>query len=141
MPRLDLPRHPLALLDELLGAPRPIRRAPAASPFEIHAHDDGLTLFTPLPGLDPAAIDVSLERGELRIRAERRPLVSEGAAGARVIARELPQEPVDLRLRLGFEPDAAGVHAAYELGVLRIDLPRAPQERPRRIPVHTSEAE
>jgi HSP20 family protein len=141
MLHLDIPRFPLALLDEILGAPRPTRRRAADVPVEVHAHDDGLTLYAPLPGVDPEAIDLSLEAGELRIRAERAPRNPEGAENARAISSELPRGPVDLRMRLGFRPDAEGVRATYALGVLRVDVPRAAEERPHRIPVRTSHEE
>jgi HSP20 family protein len=140
MLRPDLSRHPLHLLDDLFAPAlraRPARRTP---PLEIRAADDRVTFLAPLPGLAPDTLDVSLERGELRVRAERQvptPADAPEQPRARVLARELDRGPVDLRLRLGFRPDAAAIEATYALGVLRIDVPRAAEERPRRIPVTT----
>jgi HSP20 family molecular chaperone IbpA len=137
MLRLDSPRLPFALLDELLAPPRPRRRAGSNLPIEVLALGDVLTVRAHLPGLAPSSIDVSLERSELRIQAEREPAVAAEQEQERALSRELPTGPVDLRMRLGFRPDADGVRATYELGVLRIDLPRAASEGLHRVPVTT----
>jgi len=143
MLRLDLPRHPLQLLEELFlpaRAGRPGRTPAPSVPLELLDRDDAVTLRAMLPGLRPESIDVTLERGELRIRGERVPSLTpeEREQGARVLARELPTAPVDVRLRLGFRPEAEGVRASYELGVLAIDVPRAAAERAHKVPVTTA---
>ena len=51
MLRLDVSRHPFQLLDELLEAARPRRRARAGVPIEILGHAHGLRLRALLPGL------------------------------------------------------------------------------------------
>lgn len=96
------------------------------------------------PGLDPAAIEVNLERGVLTLegrRAATLPAPAPAAAGERAPARQTVhlQERFDGHFRrvvsLPDDIDAAAVQAEYRDGVLRITVPRRGQTQPRRIPV------
>lgn len=98
------------------------------------------------PGLDPAAIEVNLERGVLTLEGRRAatlpaPAPAPAAAGERAPARQIVhlQERFDGHFRrvvsLPDDIDAAAVQAEYRDGVLRITVPRRGQTQPRRIPV------
>jgi HSP20 family protein len=90
------------------------------------------------PGLDPASIDVQLDRGVLTLAGERRaPLpgndekttlhVNERFAGR---FRRVVSLPDDI--------DPAAVDASYNDGLLRVTVPRRESAQPRRIEVQTS---
>lgn len=87
------------------------------------------------PGLDPARIEVSLDRGVLTLAGERAPL-----AGASDEKQTLHiNERFDGRFRrvisLPDDIDPAGVNASYRDGVLQVSIPRKASAQPRRIEV------
>ncbi|MDT7838388.1 Hsp20/alpha crystallin family protein [Aquabacterium sp. OR-4] len=101
------------------------------------------------PGLDPAAIELNLERGVLTLEGRRAATLpagngAGGASGPAAAAAEVrqtvhTQERFDGHFRrvvsLPDDIDAAAVRAEYRDGVLRISVPRRGQTQPRRIPV------
>ena len=44
----------------------------AWAPLDAYRNGDVITVEFDLPGVDPASIDIQVERGELRLQAERR---------------------------------------------------------------------
>lgn len=95
-----------------------------------------IEIYAFAPGLDPAAIDVQIEKGILTIAGER--------------ASTLPDEEddktavhIDERfagrfrrvISLPDDIDAAGVQASYRDGVLHISVPRRETSLPRRIEI------
>jgi HSP20 family protein len=86
-----------------------------------------------LPGVDPASIDVSVEGADLRVRGERKlPALADGEHYHR---RERFEGRFDRRLAFPFRIDAEHVEAVHKNGLLELRLPRAPEDRPRRIAV------
>jgi HSP20 family molecular chaperone IbpA len=75
-----------------------------------------------LPGIDPASVEVVASGKTLVVSGTReRPAV----AGAKVIAMEIEYGPFQRRLELGEEIDPAGATAAYDRGMLKVNLPLA----------------
>jgi HSP20 family protein len=89
-----------------------------------------------LPGIDPASIDLDVERNVLTVRAERRP-----ATGPEVelVASERPRGVFSRQVILGDALDTGGITAAYNSGVLRLTIPVAERAKPRKITVSTDE--
>lgn len=86
------------------------------------------------PGLDPAFIDVQLEKGVLTIAGERRPMAAtEDNATVHI------DERFDGRFRrvvsLPDDVDPSGVTAQYRNGLLHITVRRKEASQPRRIQV------
>src|SRR3954463_11063607 len=48
-------------------------------PLDAYRHGDVVTVALDLPGIDPTTIDLTVQRNELRIEAERRAELPEGA--------------------------------------------------------------
>lgn len=92
------------------------------------------------PGVDPSAVEVSLDRGVLTIDGERLADPPAGA-GAREAARPTvhAQERVTGRFRrvvsLPDDIDPDGITAAYRDGVLHVSVRRREAAQPRRIAV------
>jgi HSP20 family protein len=85
-----------------------------------------------LPGVDPASVDVTVEKDTLTIKAERR---WEAAEGDRVLVSERPQGTFTRRLLLGEALDGDRTEARFENGVLTLTVPVAEQAKPRKVEI------
>ena len=108
----------------------------ASVPMDAYRHGDSFVIHLDLPGVDPASIDLTVERNAMTITAERHWAPVEGD---QVVASERRQGTFSRQLFLGDGLDADQIHATYENGVLTVTVPVADRAKPRRIEV-TSEA-
>lgn len=102
---------------------------------DIYEHEGGITLVLDMPGVS---------RDRLEIHSDRNDLVVEGS-----VAVDVPKgtEAVYADVRAtryrrsfslsGEQLDTDAVAASLKDGVLRIDIPKRPELKPRRIEVHT----
>ncbi len=99
---------------------------------------ESVEIFAFAPGLDPAKIEVNLDRGVLTISGER----ADDTAGAQadrkstVHVRERFDGRFSRVVTLPDDIDPNGVSAQYTDGVLRISVRRQESAQPRRIEVH-----
>ena len=93
-------------------------------------------LYAFAPGLDPASIDVNLERGVLTVSGERAPDVPEREEKTAVHINERFAGRFRRVVSLTDDIDPNGVSAQYRDGVLHITLKRQESAQPRRIAVH-----
>jgi HSP20 family protein len=108
----------------------------AWAPLDAYRSGDVITVEFDLPGVDPASIDVQVERGELRLQAERRPRRPEGA---QPLAQERFAGTITRRLMLGDQLDTEHVDAQYTSGVLTLQIPLSETAKPRRVEVRSAE--
>lgn len=87
------------------------------------------------PGLDASKIDVTLDRGVLRIAGERQLAAPEGGEKANVYTRERSAGGFMRAVSLPEDADPASVKASYRDGVLRVSIARREAAQPRRITV------
>lgn len=95
------------------------------------------------PGLDPSALQLTVDRGLLIIAGERQARLPEGSAGGDKEQRKdvsvYAQERFSGRFRrvvtLPEDADPARVEASYRDGLLRISIAKRESSRPRRIEV------
>jgi HSP20 family protein len=92
-------------------------------------------LYAFAPGLDPASIDVHLERGVLTIAAERGSDLPERDANSSVRINERFAGRFHRVLSLSDDIDPANVSAEYRDGVLHIQLKRRASAQARRITI------
>jgi HSP20 family protein len=104
-------------------------------PFDAYRLGDVFTLDFDLPGVDPATIDVTVERNELRIEAERAPRWPDGA---QVLMAERPRGKISRRVFISDNLDTDHLTADYEHGVLTVRLPMHEAAKARRVQVGTS---
>ena len=100
-------------------------------------HGDRVELRFDVPGIAPDAIDVSVERNVLTVKAERSWWPADGDE---ILARERAQGTYQRQVMLGDGLDADRLDARYEHGVLSIVVPVAEQTKPRKVEIRTSEA-
>jgi len=93
---------------------------------------DVITVEFDLPGVDPQSIDLQIERGELRLNAQRR---RNAPDGAQYLVRERADSQVTRRLMLGDALDVEHVDAEYHDGILTLRIPMSESAKPRRVDV------
>ena len=108
---------------------------PAVMPIDAWREDDTFLVELDLPGVDPASIDLDVERNVLTVRAER-PGVGKDDE---LIAAERPRGVFSRQLFLGDTLDTDRIVADYEHGVLRLRIPVAEQAKPRKIRIGRQE--
>jgi HSP20 family protein len=119
------------------GLPSSIR---SVSPGTLPAVNVGRTptsveVYAFAPGLDAAKIDVSLDRGVLRIAGERAAAIPGNDPRLQVYARERGTGRFTRTISLPDDVDPAQVSASYRDGVLQISIARREAAQPRRISV------
>ena len=110
---------------------------PAAMPMDAYREGDAYVIALDLPGVDPEAIDVDVERNMLSVKAERRPV----AKGDEVQV-ELSERPLGVfsrQVMLADTLDTEHISADYDAGVLTLRIPIAERAKPRKITVGKSE--
>ena len=96
---------------------------------------DAIEVMALAPGLDPAAIQLSIDRGLLIISGERKSQVPETGDATSVYAQERFTGAFRRVVSLPDDADPAKVDASYRDGVLRITISKRESSRPRRIEV------
>ncbi|GLV77750.1 hypothetical protein Shyhy02_57500 [Streptomyces hygroscopicus subsp. hygroscopicus] len=126
--RTDAFRELDRLSQQLLGT----ATRPAAMPMDAYRAGDEFVVHFDLPGIDPATIDLDVERNVLTVRAERR---SPAPEGAEMIASERSSGPHTRQLILGDTLDTERIDASYDAGVLTLRLPISEKAKPRKIKI------
>jgi HSP20 family protein len=111
------------------------RRA-AVVPMDAYRRGDEVVIRLDLPGIDPGALDITVERDTLTVSATRQ---WERGDDENVLASERPQGTFTRRILLGESLDTSRLEASYDLGVLTVTVPVAEQAQPRKITVATGE--
>lgn len=91
-----------------------------------------LVVHFDLPGVDPASIDLTVEKNVLTVKAERSFRRTEGDE---YIVAERPQGQFTRQLFLGESLDSDRIDARYEHGVLTLTIPVAEKAKPRKVAV------
>jgi len=112
----------------------PAWRTAPAMPMDAVRTEDGLVLRFDLPGIDPASIEVTVDRGVLTVSAKR---TEEHTEGEKLVVRERITGTFSRRVRLGDAADAAKVEAGYEDGVLTVRVPLAEAAKPHKVEIQT----
>jgi HSP20 family protein len=123
------------LTQQLLGGNGTWSR-PAPMPLDAYRAGDEYVMSFDLPGVDPEAIDIDVERNMLTVKAERRPR-QEGDG----VKWELSERPLGVFSRqvvLSDTLDPEGISADYDAGVLTLRIPVAERAKPRKIAISHS---
>lgn len=99
---------------------------------EIRETDEAIWLWADLPGVDESSVDVKLEDEVLRIRGDVHP---DDYADLTPVHTEFNVGGFERTFRLGTAIDSAHIEARMRNGVLQLQLPKAEDARPRRIPI------
>jgi HSP20 family protein len=105
---------------------------PTAMPMDAYRSGDEFVVCFDLPGVDPGAIDLDVERNVLTVRAERRPSTGQDVE---MQVSERPLGVFSRQLFLGDTLDVDHVTASYDAGVLTLRIPIAERAKPRKIAI------
>lgn len=103
--------------------------------MNIGSTAESAEIYAFAPGLDPARIDVTLERGVLSISGERT-TAPEWDAGASVHISERFTGRFHRVVTLSDDLDPDSVKASYRDGVLHVSIRRSQSAQPRRISIN-----
>ncbi|MFN2157307.1 MAG: Hsp20/alpha crystallin family protein [Anaerolineae bacterium] len=98
----------------------------------VWTETDAAIVTAELPGIDPESIDISVQDDTLTIRGSREREEVEGATYHR---QERRFGSFARTVQVPFRVQGDEVNATFEKGVLRISLPRAEEDKPKRITV------
>jgi HSP20 family protein len=107
----------------------------AFPPVNVGVTADAVEVYAFAPGLEPASIDVTLDKGLLVISGERGTDLPEETERVSVYADERFAGPFRRVLSLPEDADASRVDASYRDGMLKVVVPKRESARPRRIEV------
>ncbi len=96
---------------------------------------ESIEIMAMAPGLDPAALQVTADRGLLVIAGERKRELPERREGVAVYAQERFTGAFRRVVTLPQDADPGRIEATYRDGILRITVAKRESSRPRRIEV------
>jgi HSP20 family protein len=133
-PRPSMPVDALrpSLPIDVLRPSLPIDVHRPSLPIDVHRLDNEVVAFLDLPGVSPDTIELTVDKHDVTVTAERSEPRFEGA---KTLVRERPNGRFTRRLHLGEGLDLDHVSAEYEHGVLKVSIPLAEQAKPRRVEV------
>ncbi|NUO73093.1 MAG: Hsp20/alpha crystallin family protein [Frateuria sp.] len=102
---------------------------------DIKEEDKRFLIFVDVPGVDPANIEVSMEKGILTIKGER--TVQNQEQNGRFTRIERSHGTFHRRFALPDSADPDGITAMGRHGVLEIVIPKRAETTPRRISIST----
>jgi HSP20 family protein len=111
------------------GTPVPddIGRSAVAMKVNVAEHDDALEVTAEIPGCAPEDIDVQLRDGVLTIKGEKKVEKDDKQKDYHVMERSYGM--FERSFMLPADVDAAKVEAAFDKGVLKVTLPKLPEEQ------------
>ncbi|WP_306205063.1 Hsp20/alpha crystallin family protein [Actinoplanes sp. RD1] len=100
--------------------------------LDAYRVEDMFFIDIDLPGVDPASIDITVDRKVLTVKAERK---RSAAEGAQYVLTERQVGAVSRQIFLSDTLDTDRLEARYDNGVLTLSIPVAEQAKPRKIEV------
>lgn len=101
---------------------------------DVREEASRFVILADLPGIDPADIEVQMDRNVLTLKGERKSETQdEGAKFTRVERRH---GRFERRFTLPESADAEGISASGKHGVLEISIPKKAESSPRRITIN-----
>lgn len=104
---------------------------------DIKEEDQRFVIYADVPGMDPADIEVSMEKGILTIKGERTTEKSE--QNGRFTRVERAHGSFHRRFALPDSADADNISATGKHGVLEIVIPKKAEKAARRITINTAQ--
>jgi HSP20 family protein len=116
---------------------RRLTRAGSVLPLDGVRRENDVLLRFDVPGIDPASIEITVDRGVLSVSAKRQ---EEHSDADRFFVRERVMGTVTRRVYLSDNLNADGVEATYTNGVLEVTVPVAERAKPRKVEIRGADA-
>lgn len=118
------------------GYGRRWRRGAAYPLMNVWSSAEGLVVDAEMPGVDPQDVEIAVQGDVLTLKGKVN--VREPGKDETCHRRERVSGEFSRTLPLPFRANAGAVKAAYRNGVLRVTVPRAEEDKPKRIAVETA---
>lgn len=115
------------------GSPNRLQIAPSFPALNIWSSEEGQVITAEIPGVEPEDIDISVTGEILTLRGSRKP--EEIGEDVRYHRQERGYGRFQRSIQLPFPVEPDQVEATFKSGVLTITLPRAEEDKPRKITV------
>ena len=102
---------------------------------DIHEYSDRFELHIDLPGVDPAAVELTLDGGVLTLSGDRPQQIRDNGVEVQGRRVERGHGQFHRRFVLPDTVDSERVNAAGSLGVLTVTIPKQAKAMPRRIQI------
>lgn len=130
----DFDRNPFDRLFEDFGLPALFSEETRFVPvFDVSETENELIVKAEVPGMDQKDIDISLSRGMLTIKGEKKQEKEDKTEHYHTVERHYGS--FSRTMRLPSEVEADKVDATYKDGVLKITLPKSETSKARKIEV------
>jgi HSP20 family protein len=113
------------------GSSAPINAYPA---MNLYTGDEGVILTAELPGLEPDELEITVLGETLTLSGSRN--MEDVEEDVKYHRRERGQGHFTRTVELPFHVNSEGVEAKFKNGVLHVVLPRAEEDKPRKISVN-----
>jgi len=117
-------------------SPARMRTAPGYPAMNIWTSEDGIKLTAEVPGVHSEDIDINVVGETLTLSGERK--ADELKEGARYHRQERGYGKFTRSIQLPFPVNVNQVEATFKNGVLNVSLPRAEEDKPRKIAVKSA---
>ncbi len=106
-------------------------------PLDVFESEDGLTVQAPVPGFSKDEVEVTLQKGQLTIRADKKGEHEEKHEedGRTYFLRERSHGASSRSLLIGESYDPNSVEGALKDGVLTLSVKKAPEAQPKRVAI------
>jgi len=112
-----------------------IRSAPHYPAINLWSKGDDQFVSAEMPGVRAEDVQVSVEGNTLMISGERK--AQEMPEGARMVRKERNFGSFSRTLQLPYRVDPEKVDASFHQGILSIQLPRAEEDKPKKIAIRS----
>lgn len=102
---------------------------------DIKEEGKRFVILADIPGVDPKDIEISMDKGILSIKGERKSEITED--NGKFTRTERSRGVFYRRFALPDSADAEGINATGKHGVLEISIPKKPESTPRRITINS----
>ncbi|MGH9885092.1 MAG: Hsp20/alpha crystallin family protein [bacterium] len=124
------------MLDELFGDRSHAAESCWTPAFDLAERAGEYVMVVELPGVEPDAVDLTIEKNVLTLRGEKHPSFSpESNRDTRVFAMERSAGAFSRAVRLPEHIESERIEASFANGVLEVRIPKASAAHARKIPV------
>jgi len=132
--RRTTPGNPMELFDRFLQGSPFSESGPGFPAFNIWTDDDGCVLTSELPGVTISELDITISGRHITIKGSR--TMPEEESKADRARRERPEGNFERAFQLPFSIESGKVDAKLVDGVLQVTLPRAENDKPRKVSIN-----
>lgn len=108
-------------------------------PIDMYDNQDAIVVETTLPGADPKKVSVEIDNGVLTIKgsSERKTEVDD----KNYYRKEIRAGQVYRQIALPAHIDEGKAEASFENGILRVEIPKIPEAKPKTVKIDVKKAE